>query len=338
MNFLHLATNRAVMDTKKFVLTAFCALVSIFLVAQNTIVEAEYYIGEDPGFGNATPIDISSGADISEDFTASLDDIDPGFQFAYVRVKDENDVWSIPVKVPFRVAKTEIDEVVYAESYLNTDPGFGNAEEIDIDQGETVEDQFSSSTELLDPGRHDVYIRVQDSEGNWSIPARRSFIVNDELPLDVVAAEYFIDEDPGIGSATPTDVTNPDHFIEEMFSTIVPNDLPFGDHFLFLRVQNEELTWSIRGVRPFTVGNLSTEDNELISTTEVFPIPSSDFVNVKNDFHTITGVRLIDMSGKTVDGLIMDGGKIDLRHLSKGVYLLRVDTEAGAVNRKIILE
>jgi len=145
--------------------------------AQNQVTEAEYYLDQDPGFGNATPIDLSSTETITETFNASIGDLETGSYYAYVRVKDDNDHWSIPLKVPFRVQRSSLPEITAVEWYSEVDPGFGNGNPIDITPGSTIEDDYLVNTSGLTPGRKFTYLRCQNEDGTWSVPLKVPFFV-----------------------------------------------------------------------------------------------------------------------------------------------------------------
>lgn len=323
---------------KTAILILFSAALSFGLaMGQNQIIEAEYYFDQDPGFGNANPIDFSNGETISLAFGADFGDLDEGTYFAYVRVKDETEMWSVPVKVPFRVQKSDLPDIASGEWYIDNDPGFGNANQLAINQGELVEGLANASTESLTGGRHLAYLRFQNGDGSWSLPIKKPFIVNDKVPLNLVAAEYFIDEDPGIGEGVPVDV-DPDHFVDDSFTAEVAEGLPLGDHFLYTRVQNENDIWSLYLVRSFSVGELSTHDGQLLRSTRIFPIPTRDFLYVENDEYLIKELRLLDMTGQLVQFNQIGEGQLDLRSLATGTYLLRIKTDQGSITKKIILQ
>jgi len=229
------------------------------------------------------------------------------------------------------------NEIIEAEFYLDQDPGFGSATPIDLTSGETISEVFSAELGDFEPGVYFAYVRVKDENDSWSIPLKKAFLINDKFPLDVVAAEYFIDEDPGIGSGLPIDV-DADHFVVESYLAEVAPDLEIGDHFLYTRVQNEEGDWSINVVRTFSVGTVSTEDEALLSTTSVYPIPARDFLVVQNNQFSILEVRLFDANGRIVKARSWQGRRMELSDLSAGTYLLRITTEAGSLTRRIVVE
>jgi hypothetical protein len=396
---------------KNLFATILVLITSNWACAQNEITEAEYFIDQDPGFGNAISIDLSAAETLNELFSASFGSLETGTYFAHVRVKDENDQWSIPLKVPFSVQRSELPDINTAEWYIENDPGFGSGNTIDIIAGSTLEESYSASTsglsngrrfvhlrcqneagawsiplkvpfkvqradlppiadgewyigndpgfgagtpidleagevvdgletantEGLSQGRNFAYLRFQNEDGDWSVPLKRPFVINDKFPLDVVAAEYFIDEDPGIGSGIPIEV-DADHFVEESYLAEVSPALEIGDHFLYTRVQNEVGDWSINLVRTFSVGTVSTEDQALLNTTTIYPIPTRDFLTVKNDRFSMLEVRVFDMNGRAVEIAWANRDQLDLSALAPGTYLLRIATESGSITRKIVVE
>ncbi len=60
---------------------ALCARV---LHAQD-IVQVEHYVDTDPGYGEATQVDVTPGPDLDLAFTVDLSDETPGFHVLYVR-------------------------------------------------------------------------------------------------------------------------------------------------------------------------------------------------------------------------------------------------------------
>jgi hypothetical protein len=261
----------------------------------------------------------------------------PMRDFTYLRCQNEDGSWSIPLKMPFHVQRAPLPEITAAEWYIGDDPGFGSATSIDISAGQTVEDLVSTDSDGLTAGRAFAYLRFQNANGSWSIPLKKAFVINDKFPLDVVAAEYFIDEDPGFGMGIPVAVS-PDHFVSESYLAELSPDLEIGDHFLYTRVQNEEGTWSIQVVRSFSVGTVSTEEEELMKSTKVYPNPVTDLLNIESEVYRIMQVRLFDAKGKAVDALQLVNDRLDLSDVASGIYLLKIETEGGSLSKKIVVQ
>lgn len=81
---------------------------------------------------------------------------------------------------------------------------------------------------------------------------------------------------------------------------------------------------------------LGVKENAL-SKVEVYPNPSSGIVNVSiPDNIEVYGSGLFDMTGKKIENIQLINNSINISSLSKGVYLLRVETSKGVLARKIL--
>jgi len=83
---------------------------------------------------------------------------------------------------------------------------------------------------------------------------------------------------------------------------------------------------------------LATEIKEyLFADVQVFPNPTSDFINVRGA--TITGAEIFSLSGqklKTISVLDRDNTQIDVTDLQTGIYLLMLTSENSRKSYKII--
>ncbi|MFP3591534.1 T9SS type A sorting domain-containing protein [Chryseobacterium sp. SIMBA_038] len=77
-----------------------------------------------------------------------------------------------------------------------------------------------------------------------------------------------------------------------------------------------------------TTGSLSTSENLLAKGVQVYPNPTSDYLNIKGD-KKVAGIKIFDVSGKIV--LSSDKGeqRIDVSHLTKGAYILTMKNTDG---------
>ena len=60
-----------------------------------TLVKMEYFFDIDPGFGNGTDVPIVSDSLVNQDFNADMTSLSVGVHQLFVRVKDENNRWSL---------------------------------------------------------------------------------------------------------------------------------------------------------------------------------------------------------------------------------------------------
>src|SRR5690606_29204730 len=131
----------------------------------------------------------------------------------FLRVKNSDNRWSLYANKTFRVSDipdTNMFDIVEAEYYFNTDPGLGNGTNIDVADVASLNENFNIPTTGLPIGTHRMFLRVKNSDNRWSLYANKTFRVFDVPETNtasIVAAEYFIDVDPGFGSATALTVS-----------------------------------------------------------------------------------------------------------------------------------
>jgi hypothetical protein len=170
----------------------------------------------------------------------------------------------------------------YAEYFIDTDPGPGNGTEITIEAGTEVNVSDSVDLDALDPPLsedfHRLVIRVRDDAGNWAIAHAQSFLIGPDIaegpPPNIVAWEYFFDEDPGQGMAgNEEDAIVGEYFdlepgdtpkIEDLLHQIpidILEKLGTGFHTLVTRVKDANGAWSMAGNR--SVKKVDAESLEL---------------------------------------------------------------------------
>ncbi len=239
--------------------------------AQNIVV-AEYFIDTDPGFGNGTSISITPGTDINDLITAvNTSGLSDGMHRLCIRTLGANGRWSLTSIKDFAVdsdpaypAVPAAQNIVSAEYFVDTDPGFGNGTAISLTPGTDINNMITSvNTTGLANGIHHLYLRVLNAEGRWSLTNDKYFEVNDDpayppppaTPQNIVAAEYFIDTDPGFGNGTPVPLT-PATDINDLPITVNTAGLSNGSHTLFIRSLSQEGKWSISSRSVFLTGEL----------------------------------------------------------------------------------
>ena len=305
------------------------------------IVQAEYFIDDDPGFGAATALNVSTGTTVvANPFSVNFQNLEAGVHFLYFRTKNQNNRWSVPVRRPFFVRTTNetLSKISAAEYYIDDDPGFGAANPISFSSSNTVQLQsLNAAIGNLETGIHFLYVRFKNTDNRWSVPVRKSFYVPPYSGAlsPIVAAEYFIDEDPGIGEAQNVAVQS--GTIVQQQVQLPYQNLSIGDHILYLRVKNDNGTWSIAKKEDFTITTLSTQ-NETLAQVKVYPNPTADIVKIEAGSRTVSNAVLFDFSGKRISGLQNSVSEIDLRNLTDGIYLLKIIFDDQSVLTKKIIK
>ncbi len=159
----------------------------------------------------------------------------------------------LAVALPFLgVTQTSI---VAAEYFFDTDPGIGNATSIPITPSTTIDVTFAADASALSVGLHFLGVRVQNDTLAWGITAFTAIYVFPNDPTvseSIVAAEYFFDNDPGIGNGTAITGITPGSVID-ISAAVDASALSRGIHLLGIRTQNSNGLWGLPAFSAFDV-------------------------------------------------------------------------------------
>ena len=316
-------------------LIVFIVLFFFFLNGFSQINSAEYFIdGVDPGTGNATALSITANHTITENFTIPTTGLAVGLHTLHVRVKDDNNEWSLYKRAYFYVQNSTGNtatpqNIVAAEYFIDTDSGVSNSIALTLTQSLDVTENFTIPTAGLANGLHVLHIRVKDANANWSLYKRAYFYVhpsnNSVNGAPIVAAEYFFDTDPGVGSANAIDVTQ-GMTINENFTILLPTGLTDGNHYLFIRVQDQDGNWSLYKRALLTVDNSLAIANFISDNIKIYPNPVKDILHINLIKLADYSFAIYDLNGREIrqkQNLALQNS-IDLSILSNGVYFIKL--------------
>ena len=262
---------------KKIFLSLIAAFTILNAHAQG-IVAAEYFLGTDPGPGQGQSIAITSSEDVLASFTLNSG-LEEGVHWLYVRAKGENNIWSATERrLYFTVNHLEIADITQAEYFFDIDPGAGNATALSIAGGDPLNVNVAIP-QSLGAGVHWLYIRTRANEQPWGQTERMLFYVQPDMPMnEIVAAEYFIDTDPGVGSGQSISIASGTNVIG---SFAVINPYVSGTHTLFIRVKTASGLWSVTDTRTYSVcsiyGPIAAFDHFIDKRHVIFENHSQNF-------------------------------------------------------------
>jgi hypothetical protein len=228
----------------------------------------------------------------------------------------------LPLKIEFKHMKRSFlillflfvsiygfSQITAAEYFIDIDPGVGNGTTLTM-TGNIINENYSVPTTGLSDGVHKLYVRVQHTDGSWSLYDRNVFYINPDQSNSalITAAEYFIDTDPGVGNGTA--LTMSGGVIDENYN-IPTTGLSDGVHKLYVRAINADGTWSLYDKNVFYV-NPNNSNSALITAAEYF-------------FDTDPGVgngTALTMTGNIID----ENYSVSTTGLSDGVHKLYVRT------------
>lgn len=253
------------------------------------ITEAEYYINSDNlAVGNQNTLAVTTGNTIDENFSIPTTGLPEGLHTLHIRAKGTNNIWSLYKRAYFYIQTPNTtgtpQPIVSAEYYIDTDNlGVGNQTALAITSGMTINESFSISTIGLPQGLHVLHIRVKDANNTWSLYKRTYFYTHspnsNAIATPIITAEYFFDTDPGVGNATLIAVTQGFNIDEDLLIS-VPLTMTNGDHYLYIRVQNQDGIWSLYKRALFTADDSLSVEAFYANSFEIYPNPTKDIVYI----------------------------------------------------------
>lgn len=148
------------------------------------ITQVEYFFDNDPGFGNGTAVNFTTGTTINDlSFNAILPgSLSNGIHKLTIRAKNSEGKWSTaairPIykdNVPVTATLPNINRVEY---FIDTDPGFGNGTAVSISPNTTLSNvNFTAELTGLSNGKHILQIRARNANNQWSTVGIREFVV-----------------------------------------------------------------------------------------------------------------------------------------------------------------
>ncbi|NCA86886.1 MAG: hypothetical protein EOM83_15185, partial [Clostridia bacterium] len=180
---------------KNIQIILFILFSSLAGIAQNPIVDFEYYVDEDPGYNLATPIPIAPGLLHELDFTIPTSGLSKGFHVAGMRGRDDRNNWSHDFIQFFYVdlLQHEDDPITQVEYFIDNDPGIGNATPVSITPGKVVDLAFNLDVSMLEPGFHFLSVRSASENNIWSHAYTHMFLMDvlDGGESPITRVEYF---------------------------------------------------------------------------------------------------------------------------------------------------
>ena len=238
------------------------------------ITAAEFFVDADPGVGNGTAITpITAGPNPTFVATIPTTSLTAGFHFVAIRTKDVDGKWGLFENRGFYISTstTNVGNITAAEFFVDADPGVGNGTAITpITAGPNPTFVATIPTTSLAAGFHFVAIRTKDIDGKWGLYENRGFYISTATTnvSNIVAAEYFVDADPGVGNGTaitPITAGATVNFVASVSTTSLSN----GFHFVAIRTKDADGHWGLFENRGFYIST-QTANSAGMTAAEYF--------------------------------------------------------------------
>ncbi len=247
------------------------------------LTEAEYFWDTDPGQGNGIPL-LAFDGNFNEAFEVvfanNLSLPASGNHTFNIRIRDSLNTWGVTFTTVISIetlASASLPALSEAEYFWNTDPGPGNGTPLiafDGNFNESVEQVLGSNIALPGLGSQRFSVRIRDSLSTWGPTFSTVVSVIDTSFVDLPGlstAEYFWDNDPGQGLATPL-LAFDGNFDEALEQLLVAPNLPsaIGPHTFNARTRDDNGQWSSLFTTVVSVVDTAFASDRITLAGEVF--------------------------------------------------------------------
>ena len=240
---------------------------STVATTQPTITRAEWYLDDDPGYGNGTALAIASAQDIPGlSFNIDMLPLAQGVHIVGVRCKDANGAWSLDNKwlfvKPYSTFAATQPNINRIEWYLDHDPGYGNGTALPISAAQDLPGlSFNIDMVPLAQGVHIAGVRSKDANSGWSLDNKWLFVKpyssSAVTQPNINRVEWYLDTDPGYGKATPISISSAQD-LAGLAVNISLTNLYQGVHTVGIRSLDANGAWSLDNkwifLNPYSAG------------------------------------------------------------------------------------
>ncbi len=288
--------------------------------------------------------DLSSAVTVTVDATTNLDlnatlsagSFAIGYHTISLQFIDDNGSYSVPITKRF----VSSGHYIVAYRYW-FDGDMSSAVTVDVSPTNDLDLNTALSTGSLVNGYHTLSVQFMDDNGGYSVPVTKRFISSGS---DIAAYDYWWDGN--YAGHTMVNVT-PAQSVDLMAS-IVPYNLPIGQHLFAIRFEDQQGNWSVpvqdtvqttvyfNGIR-----ELSSVQNITISPN---PASSSAMLTFDGSGNEILTLTVSDMAGNQLQHQNLQNGfrheqyRINTADLTPGVYLVKISSGKGSATRKLIVQ
>lgn len=154
------------------------------------IIAGEYFFDTDPGFGKAKKISVSTqDTEIVQNFIATVSSLSNGYHELYTRFKDSIGRWSETNRRTIEIADIpDTNKVIAAEYFFSGDPGYRKATiKVFSQSSEDSTFKFNIAYNKIPSNADTLFIRTEDSSGNWSLTKIALFSIQSLLKNTIVS-------------------------------------------------------------------------------------------------------------------------------------------------------
>ena len=321
---------------------------TINLRAQTTINTAEWFLNDDPGFGQATPFsNFSPGSEITLNQAVDLNSLQEGIHLWSMRVRNNKGVWSQTMSRAFRVLpKSPSIQIANLEWFWGQDPGFGRGTILPINRLDSLKQEVVLNLGGLREGIHYLSIRIQDEQGTWSPTLQRSILIRSSEGARINRLNYRYIDPSGVSFNFSYTLDTPQHFVDLSFDPEAGDFENGVTYQLCISAQRTDNMQSFEQCQSFQwIGMINSTSSFHPLPMNVYPNPNSGVfqVNFPPLSEPQSTLNLIDATGTIIwkekrDMSNATNWQINQTSLPQGAYFVVLEAGHRVYLKKILIQ
>ncbi|MEO6453204.1 MAG: hypothetical protein ABIN97_03990 [Ginsengibacter sp.] len=154
-------------------------------------------------------------------------------------------LWILIVCISILQTNVVAQNITHAEWYVDTDPGYGNAQSISLANLPNLSLTYNR-LDTLSQGLHIIGIRSKNANGAWSFDEHWLILKQaiSAQSVNIIKAEWYLDKDPGYGKAINIPLTPGKDLVNLTFNSNNLDTLVSGLHVIAVRSLDANGAWS----------------------------------------------------------------------------------------------
>jgi hypothetical protein len=320
------------------------------------IVQGEYFLDTDPGFGRGKSISFTPGKNVTNiSFTADVSGLTQGFHRLYTRFKNAEGQWSLTNVRSFYKetfgGPEPVAIITGIEYFIDADPGFGKGKNVPLTPGFDISDlMFEVDMTDVTIGNHQLYVRAKDSSGAWSLTNMGTFKVEADTALVITVGTFEKNICAGATVKVPFKVnaafgsnnkftaqlsnssgsfSNPVNIgtlagrNTDTINAVIPANTPAGNAYRIRIIANSPTDTSAANTGNITINRVPEEGFNITGKNKV--CLSAETYSMSNAVSNVTKYLwvLSPAAGSTLD---TSGGTVTVQWKAAGTYTLQLTT------------
>ncbi|KNB61898.1 Por secretion system C-terminal sorting domain-containing protein [Chryseobacterium piscicola] len=203
--------------------------------------------------------------------------------------------------------------------------------------------EYSFDYKISAVGSSEYHMVVQDLDdnivGGFNIePSQGGLLVYNGVIDDGVATSVNISANTWYNFKLIANLAT--HTVTYYLNNILLGSQPISNSVMGFNVlnfvyDNEGSGFTMDNIKILNADLLSTSENNYNDKIDVYPNPTSDFINIKIK-EVVKSIEIFDLSGKLILKDVSGKKEISISHLQNGSYILKVNTKESAYTKKFI--